>query len=138
MSGFIPPAFIREIVDITDIVALVDNYVPLKKKGNNNWALCPFCDDGKKPSFSVNSQKQFYYCFKCRATGNAISFLQSFEGLGFVESVEVLASRASIEVPYEQSSKKREDRAFQDFGAYPTANLLHVLPEICLSSLTYF
>ena len=110
MSGFIPPTFIREIVDITDIVALVDKYVPLKKKGNNNWALCPFCDDGKKPSFSVNSQKQFYYCFKCRATGNAISFLQSFEGLGFVESVEVLASRASIKVPYEQSSEKREDR----------------------------
>ena len=110
MSGSIPPAFIREIVDMTDIVALVDSYVPLKKKGKDHWGLCPFCDDGSNPSFSVSSQKQFYYCFKCRATGNVIGFLESFEGLGFVESVEALASRAALEVPYEQSSKKREDK----------------------------
>ena len=110
MSGSIPSAFIREIVDITDIVSLIDSYVPLKKKGKDHWGLCPFCDDGANPSFSVSSQKQFYYCFKCRATGNAIGFLESFEGLGFVESVETLASRAALEVPYEQSAKKREDR----------------------------
>ena len=110
MSGSIPPAFIREIVDMTDIVALVDSYVPLKKKGKDHWGLCPFCDDGSNPSFSVSPQKQFYYCFKCRATGNVIGFLESFEGLGFVESVEALASRAAMEVPYEQSSKKREDK----------------------------
>ncbi len=110
MSGSIPPAFIREIVDMTDIVALVDSYVPLKKKGKDHWGLCPFCDDGSNPSFSVSPQKQFYYCFKCRATGNVIGFLESFEGLGFVESVETLASRAALEVPYEQSSKKREDK----------------------------
>ena len=110
MSGSIPPAFIREIVDMTDIVTLVDSYVPLKKKGKDHWGLCPFCDDGSNPSFSVSSQKQFYYCFKCRATGNVIGFLESFEGLGFVESVEALASRAALEVPYEQSSKKQEDR----------------------------
>ena len=91
MPGSIPPAFIREIVDMTDIVALVDSYVPLKKKGKDHWGLCPFCDDGSNASFSVSSQKQFYYCFKCRATGNVIGFLESFEGLGFVESVEALA-----------------------------------------------
>ena len=54
MPGSIPPAFIREIVDITDIVALVDSYVPLKKKGKDHWGLCPFCDDGSNPSFSVS------------------------------------------------------------------------------------
>tara|TARA_B100001123_G_scaffold420715_1_gene527439 strand:- start:2447 stop:4267 length:1821 start_codon:yes stop_codon:yes gene_type:complete len=110
MPGSIPPNFIREIVDITDIVTLIDSYVPLKKKGKDHWGLCPFCDDGSNPSFSVSSQKQFYYCFKCRATGNVIGFLESFEGLGFVESVESLASRAALEVPYEQSSKKNEDQ----------------------------
>ena len=110
MSGSIPPTFIREIVDITDIVALVDSYVPLKKKGKDHWGLCPFCDDGSNPSFSVSSQKQFYYCFKCRATGNVIGFLESFEGLGFVESVEALATRAALEVPYEKSSRRQEDR----------------------------
>ena len=109
MPGSIPPAFIREIVEITDIVTLVDSYVPLKKKGKDHWGLCPFCDDGSNPSFSVSSQKQFYYCFKCRATGNVITFLESYEGLDFVESVERLAARASLDVPYEQSSKKQED-----------------------------
>ena len=110
MSGSIPQAFIREIVDISDIVTLIEGYIPLKKKGKDHWGLCPFCDDGKNPSFSVSSQKQFYYCFKCRATGNVIGFLESFEALDFVESVEALASKAGLEVPYEQSSKKREER----------------------------
>ena len=110
MPGSIPPAFIREIVEITDIVTLVDSYVPLKKKGKDHWGLCPFCDDGSNPSFSVSPQKQFYYCFKCRATGNVIGFLESFEGLGFVESVEALAARAALEVPYEQPSRIQEDR----------------------------
>ena len=110
MPGAIPSTFIREIVEISDIVTLIEGYVPLKKKGKDHWGLCPFCDDGKNPSFSVSAQKQFYYCFKCRATGNVIGFLESFEGLDFVESVEALASKAGLEVPYEQSSRKREDR----------------------------
>ena len=73
MSKSIPSTFIREIVEITDIVNLIEGFVSLKKKGKDFWGLCPFCDDGNNPSFSVSSQKQFYYCFKCRATGNAIA-----------------------------------------------------------------
>tara|TARA_B100000686_G_scaffold354757_1_gene466991 strand:- start:7417 stop:9240 length:1824 start_codon:yes stop_codon:yes gene_type:complete len=110
MSGSIPPSFIREIVDLTDIVNLIESYLPLKKKGKDHWGLCPFCDDGSNPSFSVSSQKQFYYCFKCRSTGNVIGFLEAFEGLGFVESIEALASKAGIEIPYEKSFKQTEDR----------------------------
>ena len=45
----------------------------------------------------MSSLKQFYYCFKCRSTGNVIGFLQEFEGLSFVESVEALASKAGVE-----------------------------------------
>ena len=67
MSGSIPKDFITEIVDMTDIVSLVESYLPLKKKGKDHFGQCPFCDDGKNPSFSVSDQKQFYYCFKCRA-----------------------------------------------------------------------
>lgn len=109
MSKSIPRDFIRAIVDSSDIVTLIEKYVPLKKKGKDHWGLCPFCDDGKNPSFSVSSQKQFYYCFKCRATGNSIGFLQSFENLSFIESVEALALNAGVEVPFEQSSKAREN-----------------------------
>ncbi len=103
MSGSIPKDFITEIVDMTDIVSLVESYLPLKKKGKDHFGQCPFCDDGKNPSFSVSDQKQFYYCFKCRATGNVIGFLQSHQGYDFIESVEALAARAGIEVPYENN-----------------------------------
>jgi DNA primase len=110
VAGSIPSNFIREIVETSEIVSLIDSYLPLKKKGNNHWGICPFCDDGSNPSFSVSEQKQFYYCFKCRASGNAISFLQLHQGLDFVESVEALASRAGQEVPYENIRNNQNDR----------------------------
>ena len=110
MSGSIPQDFIRDIVDTTDIVSLVDSYLPLKRKGKDHWGICPFCEDGKNPSFSVSEQKQFYYCFKCRATGNVIGFLQSHQGYGFIESIEALAARAGMEVPYENSSASSVER----------------------------
>ncbi len=110
MSGSIPQDFIREIVDTTDIVSLIDGYLPLKRKGQDHWGICPFCDDGKNPSFSVSGQKQFFYCFKCRATGNVIGFLQSHQGLDFVESVEALASKAGLEVPYESNRAPNKQR----------------------------
>ena len=109
MAG-IPKKFIREIVDMTDIVSLVEGYVPLKKKGKDHWGLCPFCEDGKNPSFSVSQQKQFYYCFKCRSTGNVIGFLEQYSGLSFIESIEALASVNSLEVPYEDSPRRSEGR----------------------------
>ena len=104
MAGSIPQDFIRDIVDTTDIVSLVESYLPLKRKGKDHWGQCPFCDDGKNPSFSVSEQKQFYFCFKCRASGNVIGFLQSHQGYDFIESIEALAARAGMEVPYENKS----------------------------------
>ena len=106
MSGSIPKEFIKEIIDLTDISEIIQNYLPLKKKGKDLWGLCPFCDDGKNPSFSVSPQKQFYYCFKCRSTGNVIGFLQDFEGLSFVESVEDLSGKLGLDIPYQSMGKK--------------------------------
>ena len=110
MAGSILSDFVREIVDVSEIVSLIDSYMPLKKKGKDHWGICPFCDDGNNPSFSVSEQKQFYYCFKCRATGNVISFLQAHQGFDFVESVEALASKAGLEVPYENARNHKDER----------------------------
>ena len=110
MTGSIPQEFIKEIIDLSNVVEIIEGYLPLKKKGKDHWGQCPFCDDGKNPSFSVSSLKQFYYCFKCRSTGNVIGFLQEFEGLSFVESVEALASKAGVEIPYQNLTGVREDR----------------------------
>ena len=68
MAGFLPDSFIQRVLDETDVVSLIDSYIPLQKKGKDHWSLCPFCEDGNNPSFSVSSQKQFYYCFRCRAS----------------------------------------------------------------------
>lgn len=104
MAGSIPRIFIDDLLIRTDIVDLIDKYVPLKKSGANFVARCPFHSE-KTPSFSVNRNKQFYHCFGCGASGDAISFLMAYNHLDFTEAVEDLASGLGIEVP-------RELRAF--------------------------
>ena len=92
----LPRDFIQRVLDSTDIVSLIDSHVSLQKRGKDHWALCPFCDDGSKPSFSVSQHKQFYYCFKCRASGNAISFLTDHQGQTFMDALEFLATNAAV------------------------------------------
>ena len=112
MSGRIPREFIDELLVRVDIVDLIDSHVPLKKTGVNYVARCPFHTE-KTPSFSVNRNKQFFHCFGCGASGNAISFLMDFSHLDFVEAVEDLAAFVGIEVPRESSNypanPKKED-----------------------------
>ena len=108
MSSFIPDEFIQKVLEDTDIVSLVDSYVPLKRKGKDHWALCPFCEDGNNPAFSVSDQKQFYYCFKCRASGNAIGFLMNYQSKDFVGAIEILAKNLGLEIPQTQSNFDKE------------------------------
>jgi DNA primase len=100
VSGRIPREFIDELLVRVDIVDLIDSHVPLKKTGANFVARCPFHTE-KTPSFSVNQKKQFFHCFGCGTSGNAISFLMNFSHLDFVEAVEDLAGFAGIAVPRE-------------------------------------
>ncbi len=101
MSGRIPRQFIDDLLNRVDIVELIDARVPLKKKGREYWACCPFHNE-KSPSFSVSQNKQFYHCFGCQQHGNAISFLMDYDHMEFVEAIETLAQQVGIEVPYEQ------------------------------------
>ena len=100
MSGRIPQQFIDDLLERVDIVDVIDSRVNLRKSGKNYTALCPFHDE-KSPSFSVNPDKQFYYCFGCGAGGNAIGFLMEYERLDFPAAVEKLAGVAGVEVPRE-------------------------------------
>ena len=103
----IPRAFIDEVIARTDIVELIDSYVKLRRAGKNYTARCPFHDE-KSPSFSVNSDKQFYYCFGCGASGNAIGFLMEYTHMEFVEAIHELAGRLSLEVPQEKDFTPRK------------------------------
>ena len=77
MAGRIPEHFIQDLLARTDLVALIDSRVPLKKAGRNYSACCPFHQE-KTPSFTVAPDKQFYYCFGCGASGNAVGFLMEY------------------------------------------------------------
>ncbi|KAB7895217.1 DNA primase [Rouxiella sp. S1S-2] len=100
MAGRIPRVFINDLLARTDIVDLIDARVKLKKQGKNYHACCPFHHE-KTPSFTVNSDKQFYHCFGCGAHGNAVDFLMNYDRLEFVECIEELATMQGLEVPYE-------------------------------------
>ncbi len=102
----IPRAFIDDLLARTDIVAVIDAYVPLRKAGKNYLARCPFHEE-KTPSFNVNPEKQFYHCFGCGASGNVLSFLMEHGRLDFIEAVEDLASRYGLQVPQDETAKDR-------------------------------
>ncbi len=115
MAGSIPREFIDEVLAYTDIVELIDSRVPLKRSGSNHMACCPFHGE-KTPSFSVSQPKQFYHCFGCGASGDAIRFLMEYEHLSFVEAVEELAQMAGMEVPkvaYDNKQSRQNPEQFE-------------------------
>ena len=112
MAGRIPQHFIDDLLARTDIVDVIDSLVPLKKKGANYSACCPFHDE-KTPSFTVSQDKQFYHCFGCGVSGSAIGFLMDYSHYSFVEAIEELASRAGVEVVHEQGFEP--DKPKRDF-----------------------
>ena len=106
MAGRIPQSFIDELIARADIVEVINARVPLKKKGREYTACCPFHNE-KTPSFTVSETKQFYHCFGCGAHGTAIGFLMEYEHLDFVDAIETLATEYHIEVPREDSPVQR-------------------------------
>jgi len=105
----IPPGFLQDLLTRVDIVEIVGRHVELKRGGANLMGLCPFHTE-KSPSFSVSPAKQFYHCFGCGASGDAIRFLTEHLGLSFVEAVRDLAQGAGMQVPEEQVSADERER----------------------------
>ena len=89
---------INEVRQSNDIVDVISQYVHLKRSGRNFFGLCPFHNE-KSPSFSVSPDKQIFHCFGCGVGGNVITFVSKIEGINFVETVQMLAERANIQLP---------------------------------------
>ena len=102
----IPTSFIDQLLDQTDIVDVIGRRIPLNKKGSTFWCQCPFHDD-TNPSMAVNQDKQFFYCFVCQESGNAIHFIRRYENLEFVDAIETLSSAAGMTVPYENNRSEK-------------------------------
>ncbi len=115
MPGRIPESVIQQIRERVNLVELVGQQVKLRRTGRNWVGLCPFHSDGK-PSFSVNPERGFFYCFGCHEGGDAISFLTKLKGMSYVEAVEALARNVGVEVTFEdggdpaQRARSRERR----------------------------
>ena len=101
----IPDAFLDELVERSDIVDVVSQYVQLTKKGGNLFGLCPFHNE-KTPSFSVSPDKQIYHCFGCGKGGGVISFIMSIENLSFPDAVRFLAEKNGMTVPEESGDQE--------------------------------
>lgn len=86
----------------TDFVAVATEHIALRQRGSRWVGLCPFHSE-KTPSFSINAAEGLYYCFGCQAKGDVITFVRELEHLDFVEAVERLASRAGIQLRYDQT-----------------------------------
>ena len=104
MAGRIPQSFLDDLLERVDLVDIVDRRVKLKKSGKNYSARCPFHDE-KTPSFTVNPDKQFFYCFGCGAGGNALGFVMDYDNVDFPQAVETLAGGQGLSIPREDSGR---------------------------------
>ena len=105
----IPDEDVARVRAETDIVALIGEHAALKKVGRRWQGLCPFHGE-KTPSFSVNAEEGFYYCFGCQAKGDAISFVRAIEHLDFVDAVRRLADKAGITIREDATSGRDSQR----------------------------
>ena len=129
MAGRIPQSFINDLLERVDIVALIDERVPLKRRGHNHWACCPFHNE-KTASFSVNPEGQYYKCFGCGASGTALTFLMEYEHLEFVVAIEALAERVGLQVERDGGDAPIVDRQREATLAVLDAAVAHF--QTCL------
>ena len=126
--AFYSEDLVDEILASTDIVEVINEYVPLKRRGANYIGLCPFHKE-KTPSFTVSSDKGIYKCFGCGQGGSVIQFVSKIENLDFRETLETLAERAGIDLKkYEVASTQGKENS----------DVKEIIERINKSSARYF
>lgn len=121
---------IEEIAARVDIVAEIGSRMALKKSGSNFVGLCPFHGE-KSPSFSVSPAKQFFHCFGCGKSGDAIQFLMEHDGMQFQEAVRDLGERLGVKI--------KEDQSAQDVAAgQMQRQALASLEEVCEQACAFY
>ena len=130
MAGFISQETIDAIHNTADIVSIIGDYTTLKSRGANDfWGCCPFHGE-KTPSFHVDTDKKFYHCFGCHASGDVIKFVMEMEKLSYVEAIETLAKKTGIQIKYKDGGAPadyvRDDTVEKMIELYErTASMFH-------------
>lgn len=136
---------IDKILDASDIVEVIQEFVPLKKRGVNYLGLCPFHNE-KTPSFTVSPSKEIFKCFGCGKVGNAVNFIMEHEHLNWPEALKYLAKKYHIEIvekerTQEEVEKENERESLLVITAYAsrqfTENLYNTNEGISVG-LAYF
>ncbi len=105
-----PQSFIDEVRAAADIVAVIQDYVSLRKAGASYKGLCPFHSE-KSPSFTVNRDKGFFHCFGCNVGGDVFKFVELQEKLGFQDTVKHVAGKFGIPIPEMESGEGQTESA---------------------------
>ena len=116
--------FKEQVRAAADIVEVVSSYVALKKKGSKLWGCCPFHGE-KTPSFTVDAEKGFFYCFGCHEGGDVFKFIMKIENCDFREGLKLLAEKYNIPIPENhrtaaeiaKESKTKEIRSLNDLAS---------------------
>jgi len=106
----IPDDKIQEITDAIDIVEVIGQHVTLKRFGNVYKGLCPFHNE-KTPSFNVNPEKKFFYCFGCNKGGSVFRFLMDIEGITFREAAEKMAEKGGVPLVLSNETTILDDKS---------------------------
>ncbi|MCS6904270.1 MAG: DNA primase [Bacteroidia bacterium] len=121
----IPQSVIQEIYNRADIVEVISEYVPLKKRGSNYWALSPFKQE-KTPSFAVSPSKGIYKCFSTGKGGNVVNFLMEMEGFSYLEAIKHLAQKYNVDISsYEAENGATSAKSEENYEKAESLRILH-------------
>ena len=93
----IPDAEVERVRESADIVAVISEYVELKRLGADFRGACPF-HQGTHRNFSVSPRKRMYYCFVCHEHGDVFTFVQKRLGVDWPGAVRFVAAKSGIEL----------------------------------------
>lgn len=105
---------IERILDASEIVEVISDFISLKRRGVNYLGSCPFHNE-KTPSFTVSPAKGIFKCFGCGKGGNAVNFIMEHESLSYPEALKYLAHKYHIDiVEREESAEEKQQKDDQE------------------------
>lgn len=107
---------IQKVIDASDIVQIIGEYIPLERKGNDYKGLCPFHNDSN-PSLSVSPSKKVFKCFSCNTAGNVIQFVQKIENISFLEALKKVAAKSGITLDIKENPKEVRNQKYYQIMA---------------------